>query len=118
MTGDGTRRRGDDRGSATAELAVALPAVVLVLLLGLGAVGAGMRQVALQDAVADSARLLGRGESQGTADAAISRVDAGASISARRADGLVCVTVEADAAFAGRIAIPLRAVGCALDGGR
>ena len=54
--------RSRERGSATAELAVAMPIVVLTLLLGIGALGAGMRMVALQDAVADAARILGRGD--------------------------------------------------------
>ncbi|WP_181800730.1 TadE/TadG family type IV pilus assembly protein, partial [Microbacterium sp. H6] len=54
-----TPRHADERGSAAAELALALPAVVLALLLGAGALGAASRQVALQDASADAARLLG-----------------------------------------------------------
>ena len=52
-----------ERGSVAAELALAIPAVVLTLLLGVGALGAAAQQVALQDATADAARLLGRGES-------------------------------------------------------
>ena len=55
-------RFGGDRGSVAAELAFALPAVVLALLLGAGALGAAARQVSLQDAAADAARLLGRGK--------------------------------------------------------
>ncbi|MFT4157172.1 MAG: TadE/TadG family type IV pilus assembly protein, partial [Microbacterium sp.] len=55
-------RIGDDRGAVAAELAIALPAVVLTLLLGAGALGTAARQVALQDAAADAARLIARGE--------------------------------------------------------
>ena len=50
------RGLGDDRGSVVAEFAVALPAVVLVVLLGVGALGASATQVRLQDAAADAAR--------------------------------------------------------------
>ena len=46
-------RLGDDRGSVVAEFAVALPAVLVVLLVGVGALAAASRQVRLQDAVAD-----------------------------------------------------------------
>ncbi|NNH05284.1 hypothetical protein HLA99_15670, partial [Microbacterium ulmi] len=51
-----------ERGSATAEFAIALPAVGLVLLLGAGALAAGATTVRLQDAAADAARLAARGE--------------------------------------------------------
>ena len=69
-----TRRGlGDDRGSVVAEFAVALPAVALVLLLGAGSLGACARQVRLQDATADAARLVARGESEARGWAAIDR---------------------------------------------
>ena len=61
------RGLGDDRGSVVAEFAVALPAVALVLLLGAGALGACAQQVRLQDAAADAARLVARGESDARA---------------------------------------------------
>lgn len=107
----------DERGSAAAELAVALPAVVLTLLLGAGALGAGARQVALQDASADAARLLGRGEDPGAAASAVSSAVPGASMSSRTAEDVVCVTARADATLA-LLRIPLQASSCALDGGR
>ena len=48
------RLRLGDRGAAAAEFAVALPALVLVVVLGVGAMSAGTRQVRLHDAVADA----------------------------------------------------------------
>ena len=111
-------RHDRERGSATAEVAVALPIVVLTLLLGVGALGAGIRMVALQDAVADAARILGRGDDAGGAHAAVARADPAAGLTVDRSDALVCVTASAEARLLGGIAVPIRATGCALDGGR
>ena len=57
-----TRRLGGDRGSVVAEFAVAFPAIALVLLFGVGALAAGAKHVRLQDAAADAARIVARGE--------------------------------------------------------
>ena len=109
--------RGDDRGSVAAELALALPAVALTLLLGAGALGAVSRQVALQDAVADAARLLGRGESIAAAETAVAASVGGVQMSSRQRGDLVCVTAQLDVAVGGLIRLPLEASSCALDGG-
>jgi hypothetical protein len=109
---------GRERGSATAELAIALPIVVLTLLLGVGVLGAGLRLVSLQDAVADAARILGRGDGSADAGAVVARADPTAGVAVSRADDLVCVTASSDARILGGIAVPIRATGCALDGGR
>ncbi|WP_314506200.1 TadE family type IV pilus minor pilin [uncultured Microbacterium sp.] len=110
------RRRGlgDDRGSVVAEFAVALPAVALVLLLGAGSLGACARQVRLQDAAADAARLIARGEPEARAWATIAAAVPGASGSADRSSDLVCVTASAAAAV---LPFSLTASSCALDGG-
>lgn len=107
-----------ERGSVAAELALALPAVVLTLLLGVGALGAASRQVALQDAVADAARLLGRGESAAAAEAAVAASVAGAGISTASPGDLVCVTARLEVAVGAVIRVPLQASSCALGGGR
>lgn len=52
--------RAADRGAATAELAVAMPAVVLLIALSLGGVGLAGEQVRLQHAAAQQAREAGR----------------------------------------------------------
>lgn len=100
-----------------AELAVALPIVVLTLALGVGALGAAARQVALQDAAADAARMLGRGEGDDAAARIVSGAVSGARLSSSRGDALVCATVSADAEIGGVIRLPLTARSCALDGG-
>lgn len=117
MPRTGRRRFGGDRGSVAAELAVALPAVLIVLVLGAGALGAAAQQVALQDAAADAARLLGRGEDGGRAAAAVSVAAPGASMSSSMSGDLVCVTAHSTVAVGGLLSVPLRASSCALDGG-
>ena len=111
-------RRLGDRGSVAAELALALPAVLLALLLGAGALGAAARQVALQDASADAARLLGRGEDAGAAAGVVSTAVPGASLAQQARGDLICVTAAADFSVGRLISIPLRASSCALSGGR
>ena len=106
-----------ERGSVSAELALALPAVVLVLLLGAGALGAASRQVALQDASADAARLLGRGEGQDAAVRVVHTAVSGAGVSSAHSGDLVCVTASLDVSVGTLIRLPLRASSCALDGG-
>lgn len=103
----------DDRGAVTAEFAVALPAIVVVLALGLGALAAGATEVRLQHAAAESARLFGRGDEAG-ARAVVTSI--GATVSVDRGETLVCV--EASAAIPLPLPLgPLSARSCALDGG-
>jgi hypothetical protein len=112
------RDQGDrERGSVAAELALALPAVVLTLLLGAGVLGAASRQVALQDAAADAARLLGRGEDAGRASGVVAGAVPGASMSSVASGDLICVTARADVAVGSVIRLPLEAASCALAGG-
>ncbi|MRG60454.1 hypothetical protein GE115_11340 [Agromyces sp. CFH 90414] len=110
-------RWGDERGGATAELAVALPAVVLVLALCLGAVQVIGRQVRLTDAAADAARSLGRGDGAGDARAIAERVAGGpVDLGTSEEPPLVCATLTARAG--GLLdAIVLRADSCAVAGG-
>jgi Flp pilus assembly protein TadG len=106
-------RLGGDRGSVVAEFAVALPAVVLVLVVGIGALAAGSRHVRLQDAVADAARLSARGESAARVHAAVSAAVPGAAVEIAARGDLVCVTASAPSLLGLRIT----ADGCALAGG-
>ncbi|WP_127792812.1 TadE family type IV pilus minor pilin [Agromyces sp. LHK192] len=110
-------RWADERGSATAELAVALPAVALVLALCLGAVQVVATQVRLTDAAADAARALGRGEAPGTAIAIAGRV-AGVPVALSTVDEppLVCVTLRSAASGVLGL-LGLRAESCAVGGG-
>ncbi|WP_051171996.1 TadE family type IV pilus minor pilin [Microbacterium indicum] len=104
-----------DRGSASAEFAVALPAAVIVVALGVGALAAASTQVRLQDAAADAARLAARGEPD-RVSSVVSTAVGGASASLDESGELVCVTAQRDAAF-GPFSIALEARSCALAGG-
>lgn len=103
-----------ERGAVAAEFAVALPAIVLVVLLGVGMLGAGARQVRLQDATADAARLSARGESADRAVAVVA--DAGGTASIETRGDLVCVTATAPVPLPLPLD-PLTASSCALAGG-
>src|SRR5690625_4529873 len=62
-----------DRGGVTAETAVALPSLVLVLGVALAAVQAGAIHVAGVDAASTGARALARGDSEQAVRAAVAR---------------------------------------------
>lgn len=85
----------DDRGSVTAELAVALPAVVLLLGFCVGAIGVAGQQVRLQHAAAQQAREAGR----------------------QQLEQIVCVTLTEQAAPP-LSALTLTARSCAPGGGQ
>ncbi|WP_150958629.1 TadE family protein [Microbacterium testaceum] len=97
----------------TAEFAVALPAIVVMLALGAGILGAFATAVHVQQVTAEAARLLGRGDAL-----ALSRLaEIGATASVDHGDGVVCVRAAAPVP----LELPLPAVtarACALDGGR
>ncbi|WP_368498825.1 TadE family type IV pilus minor pilin [Herbiconiux sp. A18JL235] len=99
----------------TAEFAVVLPAVVVVLALGMGALQLGALQVRVADAAADAARLLGRGEAEAAA-ARVADVQVGAGAESWNTGHLVCVTVRARPLIALLDEhVELSASGCALD---
>ncbi|WP_251039926.1 TadE family type IV pilus minor pilin [Arthrobacter sp. ISL-72] len=71
---------GKDRGAVTAEFAVALPAVLLLLALLLAGSAAGITQLRLEEAARAGARALARGEDAGAVDGIVRQL-AGASAS-------------------------------------
>lgn len=104
-----------DRGAVTAEVAVTLPVLVLVLVACLGGLLAATDLARLHDVAADAARLLSRGESSVVQH--VERALPGASVTIERPAGLVCVHVQGERRILG-LPLPLRAFSCALDGGR
>lgn len=84
----------DDRGSVAAEFAVALPAVALVLAVCLGGIAAGAQSLRLQDAAADAARALGRGDGSDAAAADAARSAPGSTMITWSEGRLVCVRLE------------------------
>ena len=106
----------DDRGSVTAEFAVALPAVVLVLAACLSGMRLAGDQLRVQDAAAVAARAAARGGDAGVA----SRLVPGSTTTRADRDGLVCVRVSMPAAdpLGALASMTLTASSCALGGGR
>src|SRR5436309_11169115 len=81
------RDSGTDAGMVTAELAVALPTVVLVAVLALSAVQIVMTQVRCRDAAGVAARLAARGERADVVEAAVTSTAPADSRLALRRDG-------------------------------
>ena len=99
----------------TAEFAIALPAVVLVLAACLGAGQVVTLQVRVQDAAAAAARHLARGDPT-AARALVSRLVPGASVTSTADADLACATVTAHPR--GLLsAVPVVARSCALAEG-
>lgn len=95
----------------TAELAVAVPAVLLVLAACLGGLRIGAERIRVVDAAAQGARLAAVGESPvGPAGAVGGQV-----LTIRRDGETVCVVVRRDVALLG-VPVPVQATGCALAG--
>lgn len=109
------------RGSAAAELAITMPVLLLVLALCIGGVQAASAHVRLQDAAADAARGIARGDSPQLVAARAEHALARTQIQQEQelAGDLVCVTLRAPAHIAGiNTGIELTARSCALSGGR
>ena len=114
------RRWRAERGSVTAEFALTLPAVAVVLVCCLSGVQLAGVQVRLQYAAAASARSLARGEDPGSVAGTAATLVTGARLASHRRDDLVCATVSAPASNAplGLLPITLSASSCALAGGQ
>lgn len=102
----------DERGTAAAEFAVVVPAVVLVIVLTAGVLNTVSLQVRLEQAAAQAARLAARGDDATRVAPGI----AGAGLAVRREGDLVCVDVTAPPAVPLPLP-PLRASSCVLAGG-
>ncbi len=107
-----------ERGSAVAEFAVAMPAVLLVFAMALGGVQLAGLQLRAQDAAADAARSYARGESDGTVSSRLQRQVPGARVVRSTRGDLVCARVEVAAAGPiARLGVTAVATSCALAGG-
>jgi Flp pilus assembly protein TadG len=91
-----------DAGTATAEFAVVMPAIVLLVVLLTGAAAVGFSQLRAFDAARSAAREIARGESQAAVVAEAKKHAGDASSVAVRADGgysVVTVTIRLPAAI-------------------
>ena len=83
------------RGSVTAELAVVLPGLTVLLAVLLLSVSAGMLQLRLEEGARAGARALARGDSTAQVYEIVSRVSGeGASVSVAVSGGFATVTVQ------------------------
>lgn len=108
----------DERGSVTAEFAIVVPAVVLVLALTAGALAATGRQVRLEQSAAQAARLAARGESGARVAGLVATIAGGAVAAVAREGDLVCVTATAPARVPLLPLPALQARSCALSDAR
>lgn len=106
-----------ERGGATVEFAVLIPAVCLVLALCLSGLQLAVRQLQLHDAAALAARSAGRGADPG---AVVDQLVPTASMSSERRGNLVCVHVTTQGSpLTGLFGFgSVSASSCALAGGR
>jgi hypothetical protein len=98
VAGQGRRRAGEcaDRGSVTAETAVALPALVFILVVAVWGVTAAAAQVACVDAARAGARAAARGEPTSAVRAEVLRAaPRGASVDVRQDPQVTRVVVRA-----------------------
>jgi len=103
-----------ERGSVTAEFAVTLPALVLVLAACLSGVAVTGQQLRLQDAAALAARTLARG---GDPESLVARLLPTASVERRPEGDLACVALTMPATVTALLPLTLSARSCALAGG-
>ncbi|MDA2808218.1 TadE family type IV pilus minor pilin [Nocardiopsis suaedae] len=103
-----------ERGSATAETAVALPALAVVLALAIAAVSAVSTHLACVDAARAGARALARGQSEAVVLQEASRAaPEEARVRARRTGGEARVVVSAPVRIMPGMPAPVRAVATA-----
>ena len=102
----------DERGSVTAEFAVIVPAVVLVVLLTVATLAGAGRQIRLEQAAAQAARLAARGEDDARVRATLAAVGGDPTVQVHTEGDLVCATVRARASVPLPLP-PLRAESCA-----
>jgi hypothetical protein len=97
---------------------MAMPVVILLLALCLSAVQLSGRQLQLQDAAADAARIVARGEGAGAATRRASELLSGVTFEMHSRGDLVCVRLHGTGAPGLFGAVSLRASSCALGDGR
>lgn len=105
-----------DRGAVTAELAVALPAVVALVAALVWGLQLAATHVRLQDAAALAARAVARGDALPAG--VIAAAAPGATAASHWEGELICVRVTAGAAGPLGVVVALGAASCALGAGR
>jgi len=107
----------DERGSVTAEFAVIVPAVVLIVVLTVATLAGSARQIRLEQATAQAARLAARGEDDTRVRSVFAAVGGGADVQVTVEGDLVCARARVPAPVPLPVP-PLRAEACAAGDGR
>lgn len=101
-------RRGDHRGSVTAEAAIVLPVVAAFVLALVWLITVGIAQVRAVDAARDTARALARGDEQASAvTSGLRSAPAGADVSVSHTGGWVTVKVTSVQTAPGWLLVPM-----------
>lgn len=112
----------EDRGSVTAEFAIVLPGVMLVLFLALSVLSLQTSRISLVELAAEGSRALARGEPEHLLNQLLGEFELGGVVSFETSfrDLAVCLEVAQKheiQAFGGLIPIELKEVQCARKGG-
>ena len=118
----GEWNRLDDKGSVTAEFAIILPGVLLVLFIALSVLGLQASRIALVEVAAEGARALARGESEQLVSQLLAESQLGSNTTFQSSfeDLAVCVEVVQKheiRALGGLFPIELAEIQCARKGG-
>ena len=84
----------DDTGAVTAEFAVAMPAVLVILVFSLGLIASQIQDLRLQQVSSVVARALGRGEPDHSVKAWLKKNVPDAVIATANSDGVFCATLK------------------------
>ena len=106
-----------DLGSVTAEFAIILPAVILILLTGIQVLGLQTSRVKLIDLAAESARAIARGEDPSLVDELVAERSVGTKAEIQFLDLSVCVVVSTNSRIGGLLEIPISERACARKSG-
>ena len=90
-----------ERGSITAELAIALPAVFMVLAISASAFGLQIERMKLVDVAATAARGLGRGEPESDVRQLVEKLDASSSLTIQGDREVICANLKREIKIVG-----------------
>lgn len=100
--------KSSERGAVTAEFAVVLPVVAMILAISLGSLSAQVERMRLVSVAAGLARAVGRGETEALALARFQPSLAGRKVTFSTEQDLICAEVWVNFAFLGLPGLGLR----------
>ena len=108
--------RDRELGSVTAEFAIILPAVILILITGIQVLGIQSSRVKVIGLAAESARAIARGEDQLLVDSLIAERAFGSKVEIQHLDLSVCVVISTSSKI-GMLDLPISEKACARKSG-